>query len=284
VASPTLLRMDVPRSLVMGVLNVTPDSFFDGGRYPTVGDAVARGLAMAAEGADVVDVGGESTRPGAGPVDETEELRRVIPVIEGLARSGVRVSVDTVKPAVARAAVEAGATLVNDVQGSLWSVAAGLGGGWVSMHMRGTPATMDDLATYDDVVAEVHAVVLCAAERAAAAGVPEVWVDPGIGFAKTSEHNLLLLGALGQLVASAADVGARVLVGTSRKRFLGRFGGTGERPLPAADRLEASLATAVWCMAQGVGMVRVHDVAPTVQAAMLVGPVGAAAQVASVAA
>ncbi len=264
--------------MVMGVLNVTPDSFYDGGRYPTEAHAVAWGLAMAAQGADVVDVGGESTRPGAFPVAEAEELRRVVPVVKALGRSevGVRVSVDTVKPAVARAAVAAGATLVNDVSGTLWRLAAELGVGWVSMHSRGTPTTMDSLASYDDVVAEVHRSVLDGAARAVDAGVPEVWVDPGIGFAKTREHNLALLAAVGDLVPAAADVGARVLVGTSRKRFLGHFGAAGDEPLPAEDRLEASLATATWCMAQGVSMVRVHDVAPTVHAATLVGPAGTA--------
>jgi dihydropteroate synthase len=255
----------------MGILNVTPDSFSDGGRYRRTPDAVARGREMAAEGADVVDVGGESSRPGAVPVDEAEELRRVLPVVEALA-SEVRVSVDTVKPAVARAAVAAGATLLNDISGSLWPVAADLGVGWVAMHMRGTPATMDHHVVYGDVVAEVHGRVLDLAARAAAAGVGELWVDPGIGFAKTAEHNLTLLGALPALAEAAAGAGARVLVGTSRKRFLGQFGAVGGSPVPVHDRLEASLATAVWAMAAGAGMVRVHDVAPTVEAAALVGP------------
>jgi dihydropteroate synthase len=260
----------------MGILNVTPDSFSDGGLYLLPADAVARGREMVAEGADVVDVGGESSRPGAEPVEEAEELRRVVPVVEALAQD-VRVSVDTTKPAVARAAVAAGATLVNDISGSLWPVAAELGAGWVSMHMRGTPATMQSLLDYDDVVAEVHGRVLERAEAAMRGGVGEVWVDPGIGFAKSAEHNLQLLAAVGDLVRSAAGIGAKVLVGTSRKRFLGRFGraedgvAAGSGDAPAGDRLEASLATAVWCMANGVGMVRVHDVAATVQAATLVG-------------
>ena len=262
-----------PRPLVMGILNVTPDSFSDGGLYFRQADAVARGREMTAEGADVVDVGGESTRPGAEPVDETEELRRVVPVVEALA-GDVRVSVDTTKARVARAAVAAGATLLNDISGSLWPVAAELAVGWVSMHMRGTPATMQSLLDYDDVVAEVHAFVLGRAEAAFGAGVEEVWVDPGIGFAKSAEQNLQLLAALPELARSAADIGARVLIGTSRKRFLGRYGGAGdgaEWETPATDRLEASLATAVWCMANGVTMVRVHDVAATAQAAVLVG-------------
>jgi dihydropteroate synthase len=256
--------------MVMGILNVTPDSFSDGGRYFDTEVAIARGRSMAAEGADVVDVGGESSRPGAHPVDEAEELRRVLPVVDALAAT-VRVSVDTTKPAVARAAVAAGASLVNDISGTLWPLAAELSVGWVGMHMRGTPATMDSLATYDDVVAEVHDHLRHLAVTARDAGVTEVWVDPGIGFAKRSVHNLELLAATGSLVATVAPLGARVLVGTSRKRFLGSIGAPGDTPAPVDDRTEASLATAVWCMAAGAGMVRVHDVAATVQAAQLVG-------------
>ncbi|MDA8314138.1 MAG: dihydropteroate synthase [Actinomycetota bacterium] len=260
------------RPLVMGILNVTPDSFSDGGRFLAPGAAVVRGEQMAAEGADVVDVGGESTRPGALPVDEAEELRRVLPVVEQLAGK-VRVSIDTMKPAVARAAVAAGATLVNDVRGELWSLAAELGAGWVSMHSRGTPRTMQSLTDYEDVVGEVRASVLEAAARARDAGVGEVWVDPGIGFAKTAEQNVALLAALPELVVAASAAGAGVLVGTSRKGFLGRYGAPSpDRPLGAEDRLEASIAMAVWAMASGVGMVRVHDVADTIRAATLMGP------------
>lgn len=254
----------------MGILNVTPDSFADGGRYLRPADAVAHGREMAAAGADVVDVGGESSRPGARPVDEREELRRVVGVVEALAGE-VRISVDTVKPGVARAAVGAGATLINDISGTLWPVAAELGAGWVSMHMRGTPATMSGLAHYDDVVAEVHHHVVDRARVALEAGVTEVWADPGIGFAKNAAHNLRLLAALPELAASARSVGARVLVGPSRKSFLGRYGAPAGEAVPVDGRLDASLATAVWCMANGAGMVRVHDVAPTVQAATLVG-------------
>lgn len=260
--------------MVMGILNVTPDSFSDGGRYFGTDAAVERGRAMAAEGADVVDVGGESTRPGAAPVHEAEELRRVVPVVEALAPT-VRVSVDTTKAAVAREAVAAGATLLNDISGTMWPLAAELSVGWVGMHMRGNPATMDGLATYDDVVAEVHDHLLALADRAAAAGVPEIWVDPGIGFAKRTEHNLALLAGVRDLVAAAGRRGARVVVGTSRKRFLGELSSRRGPAAPVTDRLEASLATAVWCMGAGVGMVRVHDVADTVRAARLVGPVAA---------
>jgi dihydropteroate synthase len=254
----------------MGVLNVTPDSFSDGGRYLDLDDAVAHGLAMAADGADLVDVGGESSRPGAVPVEEAEELRRVVPVVAALSPH-VRVSVDTVKPAVAQAAVEAGATLVNDISGSLHAVAARCGVGWVAMHMQGTPADMQRQPHYADVVAEVHGFVLDRARSAAAEGVAEVWVDPGIGFGKSEAHNLALLAHVGELVGAAGAEGFGVLVGASRKSFLGRFGATGAGPVPVDDRLEASLATATWAMAQGAAMVRAHDVAPTLEAARLVG-------------
>jgi dihydropteroate synthase len=244
----------------MGVLNVTPDSFSDGGRYLDPELAVAHGLALVAEGADVVDVGGESTRPGAGPVDEAEERRRVVPVIEALAPS-VRVSVDTRSAAVAEAAVAAGATLVNDVSASLWPVAAEVGAGWVAMHMRGEPVTMQEAPRYDDVVAEVGAFLQERAARARAAGVEEVWIDPGIGFGKTLEHNLALLRSLDRLVAG----GVPVVVGASRKGSLGQLTGGA----PVDDRLEASVATAVWAVEQGAAMVRVHDVAATVWALAL---------------
>ena len=244
----------------MGVLNVTPDSFSDGGRYLDPELAVAHGLALVAEGADVVDVGGESTRPGAGPVDEAEERRRVVPVIEALAPS-VRVSVDTRSAAVAEAAVAAGATLVNDVSASLWPVAAEVGAGWVAMHMRGEPVTMQEAPRYDDVVAEVGAFLQERAAQARAAGVEEVWVDPGIGFGKTLEHNLALLRSLDRLVAG----GVPVVVGASRKGSLGQLTGGA----PVDDRLEASVATAVWAVEQGAAMVRVHDVAATVRALAL---------------
>lgn len=248
--------------LVMGVLNVTPDSFSDGGRYLDHAAAVARGHELVAEGADIVDIGGESTRPGAQPVPEAEELQRVVPVVEALAPH-VRVSVDTRTQAVAEAAIAAGATLVNDVSASLHEVAAAAGVGWVAMHMRGEPATMQDDPRYGDVVVEVCDILVARAQAAAEAGVEEVWIDPGIGFGKTLDHNLQLLRGLRSLVAT----GYPVVVGTSRKGFLGTLtGGAGPD-----DRLEASLATAVHAMVCGARMVRVHDVRPTVQAARLVG-------------
>ena len=256
----------------MGVLNVTPDSFSDGGRYLRSSDAVAHGRQLIAEGADLVDVGGESSRPGARPVPEDEEMRRVLPVIEELAGE-VRLSVDTTKPAVARAAVAAGATLVNDISGRLFPVAAELEVGWVAMHMRGTPADMQDDPRYGDVVAEVERHLRSLLEQAAAAGVPELWADPGIGFGKTAAHNVQLLRHLPALAATASALGAALMVGTSRKGFLGGLvSSPGTPPAPVHDRLEASLATATWAMACGARMVRVHDVAPTVAAARLVGP------------
>jgi dihydropteroate synthase len=250
----------------MGVLNVTPDSFSDGGRWFDHGAAVAHGLDMIAAGADVIDVGGESTRPGAGGVDAAEERDRVVPVIKALVPH-VRVSVDTRKSSVAEAAVEAGATLVNDVSASLWPVAAVSGVGWVAMHMLGDPQTMQGHAVYGDVVAEVAKFLEDRAAEARAAGVTEVWIDPGLGFAKTAAHNLALLRHLDELVS----LGWPVLVGASRKSFLGRLAAPADSP-PAGvdDRLEGSLASAVWAAVHGAAMVRVHDVAETVAAVRII--------------
>jgi dihydropteroate synthase len=282
------------RPLVMGVLNVTPDSFSDGGLYAAYDAAVAHGHALLAQGADVVDVGGESSRPGAEPVALASELDRVVPVVEALATPaaarGARISVDTAKPEVARAAVAAGAGLLNDITASLWEVAAETGAGWVAMHMQGEPRTMQREPHYDDVVAEVRDFVLARARRALAAGVAEVWVDPGIGFGKTTAHNLTLLRHLPELVAEAATLGcAGVAVGTSRKRFLGVLAATAGRgetggagpagpgegavaPLPTSEREEGSLATMAAALVAGAGMVRVHEVAAAVGVARLYGP------------
>lgn len=256
----------------MGVLNVTPDSFSDGGMWLDPSAALAHARQMAAEGADVIDVGGESTRPGATPVDAAEEMRRVLPVIEALAGE-VTVSIDTRKEEVARAAVSAGAAIINDVSAGLWPVAAETGAGWVAMHMRAEPADMQRHASYEDVVSEVHDYLVTRAAAAAEAGVRDIWIDPGIGFAKTADHNLSLLKHLDRLVAS----GWPVLIGTSRKTFLGRLAaGPGEDPLPPDHRLEGSVATAAWAVLAGVDMVRVHDVRPAVMAARLAGvPAGA---------
>ncbi|MGO9195646.1 MAG: dihydropteroate synthase [Acidimicrobiales bacterium] len=258
----------------MGVLNVTPDSFFDGGRYLDHDAAIRRGREILDEGADILDIGGESTRPGASAVPEDEELNRVLPVVEALALDGrvadgrARISIDTTTPAVARAAVSAGATIMNDVSASLAEVAAETGAAFVAMHAKGTPADMQDDPRYDDVVAEVSEYLAERAGAARAAGVAEVWIDPGIGFGKTAHHNLALLRALEQLTA----LGWPVVVGTSRKTFLGRIaaGGPDSPPLPPSERFEGSLATAVWSMACGAAAVRVHDVRATVHAARLV--------------
>ena len=258
--------------LVMGVINVTPDSFSDGGLFLDHEAAVARGHELIAEGADVIDVGGESTRPGAEGVPVDEELRRVLPVVE--ARSPhVRVSIDTRKAEVAEAAIAAGATLLNDVSATLHQVAAAAGPsvGFVAMHMLGDPRTMQANPTYGDVVREVCDFLVERADAAVAAGVEEVWIDPGIGFGKTTAHNLSLLKHLDVLVST----GYPVVVGTSRKRFLGALLAEADRPqLPEPvrvdDRVEGSLASAVWAMVQGARMVRVHDVRATVHAARVV--------------
>jgi len=245
----------------MGVVNVTPDSFFPDSRTRATSDAVARGLEHFRFGADVVDVGGESTRPGATPVTEEEELARVVPVVRALAPHGP-VSIDTQKTAVAQAAVAAGATVVNDVSATLAEVAGQLGVGYVAMHRQGDSLVMQDNPTYVDVVEEVSAFLAEVAARARRAGVRELWLDPGIGFGKTTEHNLALLAHADHFVALAAGFDAGVLIGTSRKRFLGHLG---PAPLEVEDRFEASLASAAWAMVQGVSMVRVHDVRATVQ-------------------
>ena len=252
--------------MVMGIINVTPDSFFASARTEHVDDAIVRGLALFAEGAGVVDVGGESSRPGASPVSEEEELLRVIPVIEGLAGHG-RISVDTTKAGVARAAVAAGASMINDVSGTLAGVAGELGVAWVAMHAKGTPATMQDHPHYDDVVTEVEQGLDTHAHKAREAGVGELWLDPGIGFGKSFEHNWTLLAHGDRLVGLADRWGAGLVVGTSRKGFLGALG---HQSLGPEDRLEGSIATAVAAFEAGARMVRVHDVAVTVQAMRIV--------------
>ncbi len=260
---------------VMGVLNVTPDSFSDGGAWIALDDALDHGRAMLADGAAVIDVGGESTRPGATPVSVQEELERVVPVIEGLVApveaAGARISIDTRRVDVAVAAVAAGATIVNDVSASLHEVAARHGVGWIAMHMRGEPTTMQVDPRYDDVVAEVLEALVAAAERGRSAGVEEIWIDPGIGFGKTHAHNWSLLAALDRFVAT----GFPVVVGTSRKGFLGAVIGASDGadgPTPPADRLEGTMSTAVWAATMGAAMIRVHDVRATVHAVTVTGP------------
>ena len=244
----------------MGIVNVTPDSFSDGGLFTDPARAVSHARRLVAEGADVIDVGGESSRPGAEPVDTATEVERVIPVIEALAGE-VRVSIDTAKAEVAELAIDAGATLLNDITASLHPVAAARGVGWVAMHMLGEPRTMQDDPSYHDVVAEVLAHLVERAAEARAVGIEEIWLDPGIGFGKTARHNWELLAAIPEI----ARAGWPVVVGTSRKAFLGRLF-TDEAVLPVDDRLEGSIATALRAAADGAAMVRVHDVAATVAA------------------
>jgi dihydropteroate synthase len=260
-------RREKGRPLVMGIVNVTPDSFSDGGRHCDASAAVAHARRLIDEGAEILDIGGESTRPGAAPVSEAEEAARVIPVIEALAAStDVPLSVDTMKPAVARLAVAAGATMWNDVTALRYSedaltTAADLGCQVVLMHMQGEPATMQADPRYDDVVAEVAAFLAERADIAREAGVARaaIWLDPGIGFGKTSAHNLALLRGLPGLVA----LGYRVALGVSRKGFIRAVD---PAATDAGGRLGASLALALAGARAGVAMIRAHDVRETVQA------------------
>jgi dihydropteroate synthase len=265
--------LDLDRPVVMGVVNVTPDSFSDGGRFADADAAVAAAERMAADGAALVDVGGESTRPGSAPVDEAEELRRVMPVIERLAgRLPIPVSIDTRKPGVMRRAVEAGATLVNDVgalraPGAIEAVADS-GAAVCLMHMQGEPGTMQDAPRYADVVTEVREFLRqrVAACEAAGIGRARIAVDPGFGFGKSLEHNLALLAGLPVI---AAD-GLPLLVGLSRKRMIGALTGRGD-----GERLAGSLAAAVVAAQNGARIVRAHDVRETVDALRVVAAAGA---------
>ncbi|MFM7225834.1 MAG: dihydropteroate synthase [Actinomycetota bacterium] len=266
--APLLRVVDLPRHAVMGVVNVTPDSFSDGGRYVEAEAAIAHGRVLAGAGAAIVDVGGESTRPGAEPVASAEELRRVLPVVTALAADGLRVSIDTTKAEVAAAALVAGAVMVNDVSGGtadpeMLRTVAEAGAAYVVMHTRGTPQTMRDAARYDDVVAEVGAELRERVEAALAAGIaPDALLaDPGIGFAKDADHSRAVLGALPTL---AATVGVPLLVGASRKSFLDPVVGAD----PAA-RDDATLAITVWSFVNGAAVVRVHDVASSQRAVAL---------------
>jgi dihydropteroate synthase len=252
---------------------VTPDSFSDGGRWCDPVSAIEHGRQMVRDGATIVDVGGESTRPGAGSVAEAEELRRVLPVVEALA-GVVEVSVDTRKPAVARAAVAAGATIINDVSAQLWPIAAETGAAWIAMHMPADPSVMQQHARYDDVVSEVRDYLVERAETAKARGVGQVWIDPGIGFGKLAIHNLLLLRHLDAFVAT----GFPVAIGTSRKSFLGVLNPQKDgASAPPDDRLEATVATSTWAITRGADIIRVHDVPPAVQAVRLAAATAATA-------
>jgi dihydropteroate synthase len=257
------------RCLVVAVLNVTPDSFSDGGRYASTTQAVRRGAQLLAEGADMVDVGGESTRPGADRVDAAEERRRVVPVVAALAADGARVTVDTTRSEVAAAALEAGAAAVNDVSGGLADprmlpLVARAGVPVVLMHWRGPSRDMQSWARYDDVLAEVTDHLVGRAEAARAAGVApdKVVLDPGLGFAKTAAHNWALLHDLPRLVG----LGYPVLVGASRKSFLGDLLAAAHRPRPVADREDATTAVSALAAAAGAWAVRVHEPRPSADA------------------
>jgi dihydropteroate synthase len=252
---------------LMGVVNVTPDSFSDGGLYLDPEAAIARGLELVEAGADILDVGGESTRPGAEEVGAEEELARVAPVIEGLRGVGARISVDTSKAAVAAAALDAGAEIVNDITAlrsdpEMAALCGERGCGVVLMHMLGEPRTMQDDPRYEDVVAEVRAFLVGRLEVAVAAGVPEeeIWLDPGIGFGKTNAHNMELLRRLGEL----RELGRPLVVGTSRKSFIGRIDGS-----PPEERLGGTIASSVLAAVEGAEVLRVHDVAEVRQALTL---------------
>jgi dihydropteroate synthase len=260
--------MAFPR--VMGIVNVTPDSFSDGGRHDAVEAAVAHGLRLVDHGAAILDIGGESTRPGAEPVDAAGEMARTVPVIEGLrARWAGPISIDTMKPEVARAAVAAGATLWNDVTAlgfapESLSTAAGLGCDVALMHMKGEPRTMQAAPHYDDVVGEVTDWLAARAEAAMAAGVARerIWLDPGLGFGKTAQHNLALTAHLDRL----ATLGFPILYGASRKRTIQSIDPTATDP---SDRLGGSIALALEAARNGAAIIRVHDVRETVQALKL---------------
>jgi dihydropteroate synthase len=260
------------RTLIMGILNVTPDSFSDGGQFVTVESAVAHAERMIAEGADIVDVGGESTRPGGEPISVEDEIKRVVPVIEALAqRTSIPISVDTTKSEVARAALEAGAVIVNDISALRFDfyvadAVARADAGLVLMHSRGTPATMHRLPPVADIMHEVTHSLRASINMAERRGVkPEsIVIDPGIGFGKSLEQNLELIAKLDQLIASFPDY--PLLIGTSRKSFIGRLladeSGT---PAPAENRLQGSLATITAAILKGAHIVRVHDVKETIE-------------------
>lgn len=258
----------------MGVVNATPDSFSDGGRFFDPAAAIAHGLKLAADGADILDIGGESTRPGADAVPAGEELRRVMPVIEGLGKVDAALSIDTRKPEVARAAIAAGASIWNDVSALTYApesreTAASLGCKVVLMHAQGDPKTMQIAPRYDDVIEEVYAFLAARIGACEAAGMPRerLIIDPGIGFGKTRDHNLALIAGL----ARFTDLGCPVLLGASRKRFIASL----DRDAPAEARLGGSLAAALAGAARGASIFRVHDVAETRQALAVFGAIGA---------
>jgi len=259
---------------IMGILNVTPDSFYDGGRYASVDDALARARVMVEEGADIIDVGGESARPGSEGVTASEEIERVAPVVERISKEiDVAVSIDTMKAQVARTMLDLGAHMINDVSGfsydrEMAEVAAKSGAPVVLMHMRGTPRDMQQQTDYVDLVGDVKRELMERVAAAEAAGVARanIVIDPGIGFAKTAEQSAELVARIDEFV----EMKYPVLLGTSRKSFIGKFLG-----LEAEDRLEATIATCIWAVLKGVKIVRVHDVGPVARAVNMVRAVAA---------
>jgi len=262
--------LDYTRPLVMGILNVTPDSFSDGGEFFSVDSAVSHALKMSADGADIIDIGGESSRPGAKPVSADEELARVIPVIERIRNSSdIPISVDTTKAYVAEKALDCGADIINDISAGLFDkhmipLVAERNAGYILMHMRGEPATMQENPEYDDVVDEVADFLADRVEECVNAGVaPErLLIDPGIGFGKTVEHNLALLANIDELTS----IGAPVVIGASRKSFIAQVAGNSATQDKPQNRLGGSLASALYAVEHGASVVRVHDVAETRQA------------------
>lgn len=267
------LRFPAGRTLLCGILNVTPDSFSDGGSWNSAEAAIARALEMQEQGADLLDIGGESSRPGSEAVPLEEEKRRVLPVLEGLAgRLKIPVSVDTCKPGLAVLAAKAGADIINDITGfrdpAMIEAAAGSGAGAIVMHMRGEPRTMQAAPYYKDVVGEVRTFLAGRAEALGKAGVKDIILDPGIGFGKTLEHNLALIARLGELRA----LGYPVMLGVSRKRFIGELAGGGP-----GERLAGTIAACAAGAARGADIVRVHDVAECRRAMLVADAIGRAA-------
>lgn len=258
--------------MIMGILNVTPDSFSDGGKFADPRAAIEHALLLAEQGADIIDIGGESTRPGSDAVSVQEELDRVLPVFQGLAGSGLVLSIDTMKPEVADAAVQAGARIINDVTGMvnprMVELAVRHQVTVCAMHMQGAPKSMQASPQYQDVVKEVKSYLRNRVEALVAAGLPKekIWIDPGIGFGKMLEHNLALLRALDQFVAT----GSPVLLGVSRKSFLGTVLGSPGAPLPVTEREEGTLAVHVMAQLAGVSVIRTHNVVGAVRARAVV--------------
>ena len=259
------MDLSLKKTYIMGILNITPDSFSDGGQYIHLDQALAHAEQMIAEGADIIDIGGESSRPGAAPVPEAEELDRVIPLIDRLKKLGVPISIDTYKPRVAALALEHGATILNDITGlqnpDMVKVVARFHAPVILMHMRGTPQTMQQNPAYSDVITDIKTFFKKQLAIAHAAGITDIILDPGLGFGKTLEHNLTILKGLNEFT----DLGYPLLIGPSRKSFIGTLTG-----LPVEDRLEGSIAATVIAALNGAKIIRVHDVKESKRALQIV--------------